>query len=59
MNEIAFRRRLQHHKDKDSYVISIPRPVAELFQTDEIEIIVSSDGVKLQPVHYNVRGANV
>jgi hypothetical protein len=57
MNEIAFRRRLQHHKGKNSYVISIPGPVAELFQTNEIAIVVTGDTVKLQPVHY--RGASV
>jgi hypothetical protein len=59
MNEIAFRRRLQHHKNKNIYVISIPGPVAELLKTDEIAIVVAGDTVKLQPIHYNVRGANV
>jgi hypothetical protein len=58
MNEIAFRRRLQQHKN-GGYLLSIPRAIAESFQTDEIEIIISEGGIKLQPVHYQVRGANV
>ncbi|MGD0955117.1 MAG: hypothetical protein ABR985_22480 [Methanotrichaceae archaeon] len=59
MNAIAFRRKIQHHTHKDhtNYSLAIPPSVVELLGADQIEIIVTADTVKLQPVHY--RGADV